>query len=101
MSAAAEAKKVRERFALHRAIVLEDVADGKRDAIDAIATLERTFQREAIRFFRVHTHASRLWNENGPLADLVEVRKAYVSERTWAALLDRVRKAREERTRDL
>lgn len=93
------ARKARERFALAKAIVLEDVADGKRTPSQAIATLEHQYKVEAIRFLRTRAHARNVWEAEGPLVELNEVLDAYAKGGAiWTSLLDRVRKAREERT---
>lgn len=102
MTAIEQARQARASFRLRKEIVLEDVADGKRTAIDAIETLERTFNAAAIRYYRSHAspHLRKAWDEYGPLEELLEVRRAYVSgEASWSALIERVSKAREERRR--
>jgi hypothetical protein len=101
VSAVVQARKAREQFALTTAIVLEDVADGKRTALDAISTLERALRTAAMRFMQHRDfapHGHRVWNEHGPLPDLLAIREAHAGgDHSWNALLERVRKAREER----
>lgn len=92
------ARKAREKYALTKAIVLEDVADGRRSGSEAIRTLEQQYTAATLQYLRSGRRRSE-WNEHGPLAELEEVLDAYAKGGgVWSALLERVRKAREERT---